>query len=404
MATNLIELITNEFSSDIVGKIGSFLGEDTSKITKGIGGVVPAILSGLLTKGSTQSGASDILNLIKGGNFGERSLKNIGSALSGGNDTNDLLKSGSSILGTLFGSKLGGIENLISSFSGLGKGSASSLLSMAVPFVMGILGKQVSSSGLNASGLMNLLGSQKGFLEKLAPAGLANALGLSSLSNIGGSTINMVEETTKKSSSFLKWLIPLILAFVIIFFLLKDCNNKTVESETGSLDSVTTEVTKTVDALTSLGAFGEFTLPSGIKLNIPEFGVERKLISFVEDKTKPVDKTTWFTFDRLEFETGGTNLKPSSQEQLKNIAEILKAFPAVELKIGGYTDNTGSAQTTLRLSQQRADNTMAELVKLGVNKSRLSAEGYGDQHPVADNATEEGRQKNRRIDLRVTNK
>lgn len=412
MATNLIELITKEFSGDIVGKIGSFLGEDTSKITKGIGAVVPAILSGLLTKSSTQSGASDILNLIKDGNFGESSLKNIGSALSGGNATNELLKSGSSILGTLFGNKLGGIESFISSLSGLGKGSASSLLSMAVPFVMGILGKQVSSNGLNASGLMNLLGSQKGFLEKLAPAGLANAIGLSSISNIGGSAMNMVEDKVKKGSSFYKWLIPLIIAFIVLFFLIKDCNKKTVDSVPGVLDNSAAKVTKTVDeavskvgdALASLGTFADFTLPNGYKLNIPEFGVERKLISFVEDKSKPVDKTTWFSFDRLEFETGGTVLKPSSQEQLKNIAEILKAYPNVQLKIGGYTDNTGNAQTNLKLSQQRADNTMAALVKLGINKSKLTAEGYGSQHPIADNATEEGRQKNRRIDLRVTNK
>jgi len=402
MAINLIELVTKEFSGDIVGKIGSFLGEDTSKITKGIGGAVPTILSGLVSKGSTQSGAADIMNLIKDRNFGESTLKNIGSSLSGGNATNDLLKSGSSILGTLFGNKLSGIENLISSLSGIGKGSASSLLGMAVPFVMGILGKQVSSSGLNASGLMNLLGSQKGFLEKLAPAGLANVLGLSSISNIGGSTMNKVEDTAKKGSSLLKWLIPIILAAVLLFFLSKSCNNKTVENITTI--SVDTTVSKVGDALSSLGAFGEFSLPNGFKLNIPEFGIERKLIAFIEDKSKPVDKTTWFSFDRLEFETGGAVLKASSQEQLKNIAEILKAYPDVALKIGGYTDNTGTAQANLRLSQQRANNTMAELVKLGVNKSRLTAEGYGDQHPVADNSTEEGRQKNRRIDLRVTRK
>src|SRR3972149_3526950 len=144
MALNLMELIMKEFSGDIVGKIGSFLGEDTSKITIGLGGVVPSILGGLLSKGSTQNGATEIFNLIKGGNFGESSLKNIGNKLSGGSVTTDLIKSGSSILSTIFGNKLGGIESLISSFSGLGKGSASSLLGIAVPFVMGILGKQVS--------------------------------------------------------------------------------------------------------------------------------------------------------------------------------------------------------------------------------------------------------------------
>jgi len=153
-----------------------------------------------------------------------------------------------------------------------------------------------------------------------------------------------------------------------------------------------------------LGKFLAVKLPNGVELNVPEFGVERKLIAFIEDKSKPVDRATWFSFDRLEFETGSATLKPTSAEQLKNIAEIMKAYPKVAVKIGGYTDNVGNPEANLKLSRTRAENTMQELVKLGVDKKRLEAEGYGEKHPVADNATEEGRQKNRRIDLRVTKK
>jgi len=153
-----------------------------------------------------------------------------------------------------------------------------------------------------------------------------------------------------------------------------------------------------------LGKFLAVKLPNGVELNVPELGVERKLIAFIEDKGKAVDRETWFSFDRLEFETGSATLKPTSAEQLKNIAEIMKAYPKVALKIGGYTDNVGNADANLKLSQKRAENTMQELVKLGVDAKRLEAQGYGEKHPVADNSTEEGRQKNRRIDLRVTKK
>jgi outer membrane protein OmpA-like peptidoglycan-associated protein len=156
--------------------------------------------------------------------------------------------------------------------------------------------------------------------------------------------------------------------------------------------------------LEKLGKFMPVKLPNGVELNVPELGVERKLIAFIEDKSKPVDTKTWFSFDRLEFETGSANLKPGSAEQLKNIAEIMKAFPKVKMKVGGYTDNVGSADANLKLSRTRAENTMQELVKLGVSAKRLEAEGYGEKFPVADNATEEGRAKNRRIDLRVTAK
>ena len=144
---------------------------------------------------------------------------------------------------------------------------------------------------------------------------------------------------------------------------------------------------------------------AGLKLNIGagENPIEELLLMFIQSD-KAVDKTTWFNFDRLLFETGKTTLKPESQEQLKNVAEILKTFPKVTLKVGGYTDNTGDANANLKLSADRAASVAQELVKLGVADARLDSEGYGDQYPVGDNATEEGRAKNRRIALRVTQK
>jgi outer membrane protein OmpA-like peptidoglycan-associated protein len=133
-------------------------------------------------------------------------------------------------------------------------------------------------------------------------------------------------------------------------------------------------------------------------------GVENNLITFIEDKTKMVDKTTWFSFDRLTFETAKATLMPESSEQLANVAAIMKAHPEVEVKIGGYTDNVGDAAKNMTLSNDRAKSVMAELVKLGVDEKRMKAEGYGDQFPVGDNKTEEGKAKNRRIDIRVTKK
>ncbi|WP_080057399.1 sodium-translocating pyrophosphatase [Spirosoma aerolatum] len=152
-----------------------------------------------------------------------------------------------------------------------------------------------------------------------------------------------------------------------------------------------------------LGEFSVQKLTSGIELNIPEFGVENKLLAFIKSD-KPVDKTTWFDFDRLLFQTGSATLEPQSQEQLKNIAEILKAYPNVTIKLGGYTDNTGNAAANLKLSQDRANSVRAELEKMDISKDRLEAEGYGQEHPVASNETEEGRAQNRRISIRVTKK
>lgn len=173
---------------------------------------------------------------------------------------------------------------------------------------------------------------------------------------------------------------------------------KKAKDEAG-VKEVSTENTASTEA-----TMKDIKLTSGFAMNVSNNGVENKLVSFIEDKTKMVDKTTWFSFDRLLFETGKATLKPESQDQLKNIAEILKAFPQVEIKLGGYTDNVGDEKSNIKLSTDRANSVMAELVKLGIAESRMKAEGYGPQFPVASNDTEEGKAQNRRIDIRVTKK
>jgi outer membrane protein OmpA-like peptidoglycan-associated protein len=187
----------------------------------------------------------------------------------------------------------------------------------------------------------------------------------------------------------------------------------TADTAASSVDAVVDSASSSMAAdqvgdapgnMAALGAFGARKLPDGIELTIPANGLENKLIAFIEDQSKVVDKTTWFNFDRLQYETGSATLRPESREQLQNIAAIMKAFPAVSLKIGGYTDNTGNAAANKKLSQGRAEAVMTELVRLGVAQDRLEAEGYGPEHPVASNSTEEGRAQNRRTALRVTKK
>ena len=152
-----------------------------------------------------------------------------------------------------------------------------------------------------------------------------------------------------------------------------------------------------------LGDFVTRKLPGNVDLRIPQNGVEARLLSFVEDPSRKPDRETWFDFDRVSFDTGSATLK-ESQDQLRNVAAILKAYPNVHLKIGGYTDNTGDPAENMRLSQERAKAVAAQLEAMGISSGRLQAEGYGSQYAVADNSTEEGRARNRRISMLVTQK
>jgi outer membrane protein OmpA-like peptidoglycan-associated protein len=145
-------------------------------------------------------------------------------------------------------------------------------------------------------------------------------------------------------------------------------------------------------------------LPNGTEINAPSGGVEAELVSYLQDPSAQVSDVTWFDFDRLLFDTDQATLQPQSNEELDNVAAIMKAYPAVKIRVGGYTDNTGDPDANQKLSEERANSVMAALTQRGVDPARLSASGYGEEHPVADNSTSEGRQKNRRISIRVAEK
>jgi len=178
-----------------------------------------------------------------------------------------------------------------------------------------------------------------------------------------------------------------------------------VHSNEVSTEVVATETSSNQTLNASLGALTALTLPGNVSLNVPEMGIENKLVQFVQDASKPVDKTTWFDFDRLTFETGSDKLDVSSNEQLDNIANVLKAFPTVKLKLGGYTDNVGNPEGNKTLSANRAKNVLVDLVSRGIAADRLESEGYGQEHPICPaNDTEECKAQNRRISVRVTEK
>jgi outer membrane protein OmpA-like peptidoglycan-associated protein len=154
----------------------------------------------------------------------------------------------------------------------------------------------------------------------------------------------------------------------------------------------------------NLGNFVRRRLPSNVDLNIPENGVESRLLVFVQDPNARVGRMSWFDFDRLTFDSGSAGLRADSKEQLDNIAAILVAYPRVRTKIAGYTDSVGTSDQNLALSRARADKVKSELVARGIAGERLDAEGYGEQYSAADNSTDEGKARNRRVTLQVTQK
>lgn len=104
----------------------------------------------------------------------------------------------------------------------------------------------------------------------------------------------------------------------------------------------------------------------------------------------------------ITFESGSADITPDGQAVLDEVIAILTAEIGVRVEVGGHTDNAGGAASNQRLSQARAESVVASLVDGGVDESILTAVGYGEEQPIADNATAEGREQNRRIEFTVS--
>lgn len=459
MSINLLEIINEHVSGDVISKLAEFVGESPKNTTSALSNAIPSLLAGLVSKSSDSEGASSLFSLLSQSDHDGSLLNNLVGAFSGGEGTNKLLSTGTTLLNSILGSKADGVVNLIANASGISKTSSGSLLGLLTPMILGILGKTVKAQGINsATGLASLLGSQGGFLKNFLPAGLTSILGLAGLAGADkkpytAATTPYIEED--EDGGFGKWLPWLLLPAILglgwgllkYFQLPKETTPATSIQETtlpaapeiatpavvepkaeapvaaapeaaapapetaskaeakveapAVVAPVVEAVAPVADAVKNVF---EKALSTGFVVKADANGIENKLIGFLEDASKKVDKDTWFTMNGIEFDTGKSTLRPSSKVQINNIVEIMKAFPNVKIKIGGYTDNTGKAKANIKLSGDRAVAVKKALIAAGIDAKRFAAKGFGSEHPVATNDTEEGRQQNRRIDVNVTAK
>ena len=425
MAT-LLDSLTS-LATPAVSRIAHRLGESDVAVARALQTSVASVLGGLLTRSADVSGIHRIFDLITSRDNASGPADDVSSLLDGGS-TPGPSAIGASLLSSLFGNRVGSVGELVARTAGFKNPvSGASILTLAAPLVLGYLGKRVRDGDLTIGSLTSLLAGERDTILAAAPAGVSSLVDMSP----SGARPIYIDPARQlpdrhRPSPYAgavsapvrsnRWLWPLLALAALLLIWFTTMRGRGVDSAvaTGSvaLDTaaaragaaVPAATTAASDAASTLGAFGTKQLPSGVELSIPERGIESNLIAFITDSSRPANDSTWFNFDRLNFATGSASILAESEEQLSNIAAVLKAYPDVHVKVGGYTDNTGDAKANRKLSQQRADAVRQALVGKGIDAKRMVAEGYGSDHPVGDNATEEGRAMNRRIALRVTKK
>jgi OmpA-OmpF porin, OOP family len=389
---SLMDAVKGYFTPDVVRSASSLVGESESSTRQTLNGAVPSILSGLTNMVSTRDGAGTLAGLVRDGGFGS-AVENVSSLFSGGSATSGMLNTGSQLLGKIFGGKSSSVSDLLARSGGVSSSSATSLLSLAAPLVMGVMGKRAAAQGLDASGMANSLLSEKSEIAAAAPSGLAQLLGTG-----GPSVVTRVKEPVSEAASYAtarrdyveprrtglgRWL-PLLLIALGALALLSFLRGRTPRA---GVDSVLSSI----------------TLPGGVNLSVPQGSINYNLARFLGDASA-TDVPKTFVFDHLNFESGSTQLTADSVKTVNDLAQVLKAYPNAQVQLVGHTDNTGSPEANQTLSQARANAIKGILTNQGVGGDRISTNGYGQDRPIASNDTEDGRARNRRIELNVTAK
>jgi OOP family OmpA-OmpF porin len=394
MTSSIFGSLFSIFDSRSIGNIASHFGESRQAVSQGLESSTACLLSGLASKAGDSSRMSQLITLVSQAPT-NINVSDVAGAVTdpthASSNTLSLLDSGKRLLSLAFGGNQASILDAVGKSAGLRSSVVSTLMGMAAPLMMTALQRVVREDHMTPTTLGTLLKHESEGIKELLPAGVSNLLAAAPVPAATASPITRpvalgtIPETAAPSRSWW-WLIPVLLILpVVLFWAYRALYPVLPDSP---------DFTRFVDR----------TLPGNVTLNIPQNGVEVRLLAFIQNPSKGVEPAVWFDFDRLLFNTDSATLQPESEEQLRNIATILKAYPNVHIHIGGYTDNSGDAQHNLTLSQDRADGIIARLVGLGISPDRLEATGYGEQFPVADNSTEEGRAQNRRVSMRVTQK
>ncbi len=385
MALDLLESAENYLTPELIQQASVLVNETPEKTERAVSCVVPTLLAGVLDSGASPAGIQKVMQMISEGGFENKLIAFTSDHAD--SKLNGFITSGKLIMTGLFGGRVDSITDNIARNSGIRHSSAASLMALSAPLVMGLLGREVRTNGLNGSSLMTLLMRQRESIVRNLPTGLGNLLSWQTTTNEAIPRTRISSDDTSpappKPNRAALWLATMMLlagGMILISWL------------------------RTPDPQTR-GRLASISLPGGARLRATETSVTYAIANYLGGQSAgdqyANEERRRFAFDSLTFSTGSAQPTDESIEILRDLATVLKAYPQANVRLEGYTDNTGDAAANRELSQQRAESIKALLVQNGVDESHIDTAGFGSDNPIASNETEAGRLSNRRTELVV---
>ncbi len=396
---DILGLIKDKLTDSVIEKVSNFLGEHPENIGSALNSSVPIVLGGIIRNASNDEDTGKVMDVLKDGGHTGEILDDLPNLLSNFDKTQLLITIGTNIFNHFTGSKSNSIVEKLSTLTGIRKTSASSLVGLAAPLVLGALGKVVSKEGLGVSGLTRLLAEQRESVFGALPPAIANQL------NFKGSTSTVKPQNeekpkeskkdTKESKGFLSWipwiLIGLVFLAGLAYFWKYRKNIKPAEptSEVTVIpkqDSTFTDnsISASTTPADTTSGFSNTEIPKPIEeVKTPEIIAEEK--PKAEETKKEEKKVTFdnvFANHPIEEQLRNTkawislttNFKNNSAEitskgDLDAVVKFLKENRKAKITIAG-----GSQSSKGTLGEDRAYAIREVLLERGVSENQISVQ------------------------------
>ncbi|HEY1481276.1 MAG TPA: OmpA family protein [Candidatus Acidoferrum sp.] len=409
MANSLFDSVKEMVTPGMKQTLATRLGESPQTVDTGLSTAIAAVLSAIAARAGDTTFLNQFSNFV--GNANNQNVLGAVSSLAATGLNGAAGELIDRFQGLVFGEQKEQAVNFVARRAGTGQPSANALFSMAVALVLAYFNKQHSIASPNILTLSNQLQGERASLERWVPANYLNLPAKQIQPHPSLSTVELGDGPGPGKGAMWLVSIGIVSAILMAWTVYRSTNTPNLRAQpvtnaatTAAVNSANVVADAVNTASATAGIISKTKLPDGTELSIPKLGPEAQLIDLLNDKDRAPNRTTAVDLDHVMFDPDNATIQPDSEEQLRNVAAIMKAYPNMKARIDGYTDDAGDKKSNLKLSDQRAKAVADDLEKQGVPASRISAKGYGDAHPEEENTTEAGRQKNRRISLQVLQK
>ncbi len=409
MATDLLESFQQRTVPNLLNQATDILKESPEDLRSAMNAIAPSLFGSVVQYGEERAGLTYLLQKIDQEGIAEVSEVDLSTLASKKIEVENLLQKGSGYLDILLDTKTPALAEMVANFAGIRQSSAHSLMSLTTPFLLNHLREHIQANSLDTEDVQSLLNSQSRHIKSAMPAamsGVGDLLKFKGELGTLGTTVNQSQNTVeyapegKKNKGFqlLPWVAGTILLFLLLgYFLDWRKGGPPPEgpiSPADELEAVAESTSESLDAAAKAARE---------KLNEISFegnSAADKLYNFLKSGKKDFSREV-YELKNADFETGSTNIPEAMKNELDNLAEVLQAYPNVELEVAAHTDNNGNAGENRNLSQGQAEAVKNYLMTQGIPENRINARGYGADRPIGDNETEAGRALNRRIEILI---